>query len=178
MRLMFDRLAPTWDASRVARNLATFETTLDELEASPRRALDLGTGTGMAALAVARRFPDAEVVGIDLSEGMVAQARRNIPPELVGRVRFEQADAAALPFGDAEFDLVVLANMVPFFDELARVLAPGGTLLFASSLGAGTPIYVSPERLRGELGRRGFTGFVEAVSGTRTALLARKGEAE
>jgi methylase of polypeptide subunit release factors len=47
---------------------------LDRLEASPGRILDIGTGTGAAALELADRYPDAEVVGIDVSVKMVAQA--------------------------------------------------------------------------------------------------------
>jgi predicted methyltransferase len=64
--------------------------------------------------------------------------------------------------------------MIPFFDELARVLLPGGRALFAFSGGAGTPIYVPPERLRNELERRGFTEFAEFDAARGTALLARK----
>jgi hypothetical protein len=66
--------------------------------------------------------------------------------------------------------------MIPFFDELARVVKPGGQALFAFSMGAGTPIYVPAERLRTELGRRGFTEFAEFAAGNGTALLARKGD--
>jgi SAM-dependent methyltransferase len=47
---------------------------LDRLEASPGRILDIGTGTGAAALELADRYPDAEVVGINVSVKMVAQA--------------------------------------------------------------------------------------------------------
>ena len=61
----------------------------------------------------------------------------------------------------ASFDLVTLANMIPFFDELAACVAPGGSVLFAFSVGAETPIYVPPERLRAELAERGFTDFAE-----------------
>jgi predicted methyltransferase len=64
--------------------------------------------------------------------------------------------------------------MIPFFDELVRVLEPGGQVLFAFSLGAGTPIYVPAERLRAELERRGFMDFAEFAAGEGTALLARK----
>jgi hypothetical protein len=64
--------------------------------------------------------------------------------------------------------------MLPFFDEVARVLRPGGSALFAFSGGAQTPIYVPPERLRAELGRRGFVEFAEFAAGNGTALLARK----
>ena len=65
--------------------------------------------------------------------------------------------------------------MIPFFDELARVLAPGGQALFAFSSGADTPIYVAPERLQAELGRRGFAEFADFTAANGTALLARKG---
>ena len=64
--------------------------------------------------------------------------------------------------------------MIPFFDELARVTAPGGAVVFSFSGGAETPIYVSSERLRSELGRRNFADFAEFSVGRGTALLARK----
>jgi ubiquinone/menaquinone biosynthesis C-methylase UbiE len=155
---------------------ASLERALDALPEPPQRVLDLGTGTGSAALAAARRFPQAKVVGVDLAEGMVAQARANTPPELAERVRFEAADAAALPFESGSFDLVMLANMIPFFDELARVVAPGGHLLFSFSAGEETPIWVPPDRLRRELGARGFADFADFESAGGTALLARKAD--
>jgi ubiquinone/menaquinone biosynthesis C-methylase UbiE len=105
---------------------------------------------------------------------MVAEARRNMPGELAERIRFESGDASALPFADGSFELVAHANMIPFFDELTRVLAPGGQVVFAFSLGPGTPIYVAPERLKDELLRRGFAEFAEFAAGKGTALLARK----
>jgi len=136
--------------------------------------IELGPGPGAGAELVARRFPEAEVVGVDLSREMVEEAKRKLPAELSGRVRFEVADSAALPFEDSAFELAVLLNMIPFFDELERVLAPGGQVAFAFSSGAGTPIYVPPERLRVELGRRGFAEFAEFSAGTGTALTACK----
>jgi ubiquinone/menaquinone biosynthesis C-methylase UbiE len=173
MRLQFDWLAPYWDSLRAPGYMAAYEAGLASVPPS-RRALDVGSGTGLGAFAIAARFPGADVVGVDLSEDMVAEARRKTPPELAGRIRFEQADAARLPFADESFDLVALGNMIPFFDELARVLAPGGTLLVAFSSGPETPIYVPFERLRAELVRRGFAQFAEFAAGSGTALLARK----
>jgi SAM-dependent methyltransferase len=174
VRLQFDVLAPHWDRLREPGYMAAFEAALAGV-ARPRRVLDVGTGTGLGAFAIADRFPEAEIVGVDLSEDMVAEARRKVPRERAGRVRFEQADASRLPFPKESFDLVTLGNMIPFFDELARVLAPGGQLLVAFSSGAGTPIYVPAQRLRAELGRRGFSEFAELAAGPGTALLARKG---
>jgi len=171
---MFERLAPAWDRGRVQNHLAGFEAGLAAVDAKPTRALDLGSGTGDSALAIARRWPDATVVGVDLAGAMIDEARRKLPGELSGRVRFERADAAALPYPDGGFDLVGLANMIPFFDELARVLAPGGHVVFGFSSGQRTPIFVSPERLRAELCRRGFAHFEELDVGRATAYVARK----
>jgi ubiquinone/menaquinone biosynthesis C-methylase UbiE len=100
---------------------------------------------------------------------MVEQARRNAPD-----VRFEVADASRLPYDDGAFELVSLANMIPFFGELARIVAPGGHVLIAFSSGAETPIYVPLERLEHELRGLGFTDFAGIDGGRGTALLAQK----
>jgi ubiquinone/menaquinone biosynthesis C-methylase UbiE len=178
MRLQFERLAPVWDNMRNPDSFSPLEAALDSIEPSPGPVLDVGTGTGAAAFILAQRFPEAEVVGVDLADGMIAEARGKTPPELADRVRFQEADAERLPFADGSFDLVTLSNMIPFFDELARVLAPGGRAVFAFSAGPDTPIYVPPERLRKELSRRGFTDFAEFAAGRGTALVARKPRTE
>jgi SAM-dependent methyltransferase len=173
-RAQFDRLAPVWDSMRRPEAFAALERALEALPEAPKRVLDLGTGTGLAAFVAARRFPEAEVVGADLAPGMVEQARQRTPPELAERVRFEQADAARLPFEDGAFDLVQLANMIPFFGELARVTALGGHVVFSFSAGPETPIWVPPERLCRELGAHGFVDFADFEAEGGTALLARK----
>ena len=177
IRRQFDRLAPRWDAMRLEDAFAPLNKALDAIPAAPARVLDLGTGTGLAAFLLARRFSEADVVGVDVSDRMIETARGNTPPELEGRVRFEVADAARLPFGDGSFELVSLANMIPFFDELGRVTAPGGWLVFSFSGGADTPIWVPPERLRAELAPLGFADFADFEADRGTALLARKGGA-
>ena len=174
LRMQFDKLAPVWDARRSAAAFASVEAALDALRVEPTRVLDLGTGTGSIALLVAQRFPAAEVVGVDLSERMIDEARRKLPPELAQRVRFEVADAANLPYDGGAFDLVTLGNMIPFFDELARAVAPGGYVLFAFSAGPETPIWVPPERLKRELAARGFADFADFSAGAGTALVARR----
>ena len=167
---MFDRMAPTWDVSRVTPvHMAPLEAALARVE-NASRILDLGTGTGAAARVLAARWPDAEVTGADVSPEMVREAQARATSE---QQRYVVADASALPFADDAFDLVVLLNMIPFYDELARVTAPGGTVVLAYSRGAGTPIYTPFARSRAELERRGFASFEEAAGGAGTALLAR-----
>jgi ubiquinone/menaquinone biosynthesis C-methylase UbiE len=178
IRKQFDRLAPRWDAMRSEDAFAALDQALATIASPPGRILDLGTGTGLAAFLLARRFPEAQVVGVDVAERMVAIAREHTPPELAGRVRLEQADAARLPFENGAFELVALANMIPFFDELGRVTAPGGRVVFSFSAGPETPIWVPPERLRSELEPLGFVEFADFQAGGGTALLARKEEPE
>ncbi len=173
VRWQFERMAPVWASMRQPDSLASYETALDRVDGPVRRALDVGTGTGAGALEIAKRFQDAEVVGVDVSEAMLEEARRLVPG-----VEFVQGDASALPFDDAEFDVVAHANMIPFLDETARVLRPGGWTVHAFSAGPETPIYVAPERLRRELERRGFTDFAEITAGRGNAVLARRGKGD
>jgi SAM-dependent methyltransferase len=174
LRNMFDGLAPTWETRIGPHHLGALDLALEGVPA-PHRVLDLGTGTGVVAVALGERYPEAQVVGIDLSPGMIDEARQQLPPELAGRVRFEVGDASALACPDGDFELVVLSNMIPFSDELARVVAPGGTLVLSFSRGAETPIYVAPERLRRELGGRGFAEFAEFSAEPATAFRAKRG---
>ena len=67
--------------------------------------------------------------------------------------------------------------MIPFFDELARVTAPGGHVAVAFALGAATPIYVPLDRVRRELEQRGFVHFADFSAGEGLSLLARRPEA-
>ena len=165
---MFDSLAPTWESRIGPHHLLALERAVDGLE--PGSVLDVGTGTGKAAIALAGWFPGADVVGIDVSPAMVAEAKRRVN----GRPRFQVADASRLPFPAGSFDLVVLMNAIPFFDELARVTARGGVVVSSFSRGSETPIWVSDERLGQELGRRGFADFAAFEVAPATAFRARK----
>ncbi|CAD7703143.1 unnamed protein product, partial [Ostreobium quekettii] len=89
-------------------------------------ALDVGTGSGQAALALARRFE--RVVATDLNERQLAQA------PTVENVTYRQGTAETLDFADDTFDLVTIAQALHWFDlrrfyaEATRVLKPHGTL--------------------------------------------------
>jgi SAM-dependent methyltransferase len=168
VRRQFDRLAPVWDQMRLEDSFASYEAALERIDGRVDRALDVGTGTGAGARRLRDRFPGAEVVGVDLATAMLAEARRLVP-----EVSFVEGDAARLPFGEDSFDLVAHQNMIPFVDEVDRVLKPAGWALFSFSAGPETPIWVEPDRLRRELERRGFTDFAEIAAGRGIAVVAR-----
>jgi demethylmenaquinone methyltransferase/2-methoxy-6-polyprenyl-1,4-benzoquinol methylase len=104
------------------------------------RALDVATGTGDLALELARRVaPGGLVVGADFSEGMLELARVKAagPSARSGaELRFEQANALALPYGDGEFDAATVGFGARNFSDLARgmsemrrVVRPGGRVV-------------------------------------------------
>ncbi|MDQ3858812.1 MAG: methyltransferase domain-containing protein, partial [Actinomycetota bacterium] len=78
VRAQFDRLAASWESRRGPEDVASLAAALETLGSTPARILDLGTGTGRAARLLARRFPSAEVVGVDLSPLMIDEARLNL----------------------------------------------------------------------------------------------------
>src|SRR5438309_12018504 len=99
-------------------SLASYEAGLEALSEAPARALDLGTGAGEGAVAIARRFPEADVVGADLSPSMLDEAWRLLLDQLRGRDTFPQAAASALSFPEDSFKLVANAKMCPSSDAL------------------------------------------------------------
>jgi ubiquinone/menaquinone biosynthesis C-methylase UbiE len=103
---------------------------------SGERVLDVATGNGNAALAAARRF--AQVTGIDYVPELLAQARARAAADGL-ELAFREADAEALPFEAASFDVVLSTFGVMFTPdqpraaaELARVTRPGGRIGLAS----------------------------------------------
>ena len=173
LRANFDHLASSWEERIGPGCLAPLGAALEQLDRRPARVLDLGTGTGKGARVVGRLFSDAQVEGVDLSPVMIEQAKRLLPAELADRVTFRIADASKLPYEGGAFDLIVLLNTIPFFDELVRVVAPDGALVFAFSFGDQTPIYVAPQKLREKLAPLGFGDFQDVAAAQGTALIAR-----
>ena len=177
MRRHFERLAPGWDDRTNAgsvEHLAPLAKALLAVKPAPERALDIGTGTGTAALLIAREFPHARVRGVDISEEMIRQAQRRIGLDPEGRVAFRVADASALPYEAASFDLVAQLNMPPFFREMARVLRPGGFAIVATSWGAATPFYTPESVLRRGFERAGLEQVESGDAGGGTYFVARR----
>ncbi|MEP0873953.1 class I SAM-dependent methyltransferase [Trichocoleus desertorum AS-A10] len=96
--------------------------------------LDVGCGAGHTAFALAPFVQ--QVIGIDLSAGMLAEAERNLGDRGLTNVRFQSAIATALPFADQQFDLVTcrfvahhFSAIEPALAEIHRVLKPQGQFL-------------------------------------------------
>lgn len=137
----FDRLSDRFSAPLARRLLEAAEVGLGD------HVLDVGTGTGAVAFpAAARVGPEGTVLGIDISEEMLATARgkaaRMLEP---GHVTFRIMDAQALALPDASFDVAVslfavhhLPDPLAALREMHRVVRPGGRL--AVAVGSGPPL--------------------------------------
>jgi ubiquinone/menaquinone biosynthesis C-methylase UbiE len=112
-------------------------------------ALDVGTGPGQIPIKLALKLPKLEIVGIDLSEAMLAKARNAAAAAHVeSQVRFEIGDARRLPFPDHHFDLVMCnsllhhaADPLATLNELARVSRPQGALLLRDLRRPSAPLF-------------------------------------
>jgi len=99
-----------------------------------KRILDIGAGSGLLTIALAKAFPGAQITGIDISEEMLKMARQNAAAAgFADRVNFLQAPAENLPFKDGYFNLTASNASLHLWkdppkviDEIARVTAPGG----------------------------------------------------
>jgi SAM-dependent methyltransferase len=173
----WDRAAAGWD-DRVGpargNRTAPLAAACDLIEPAPRRILELGTGTGAGALMLARRFPDAEIWAVDLSQAMIERARTKVPEEMRSRLRFDVADAAALPHAAGSFDLVCQVNLPLYAQEIVRVLAPGGHVAIASTLGPQTPYYTPDRVLRRRFERLGLSVVSCGDEGAGTYFLAQR----
>src|SRR5688572_30720049 len=141
MEALKQKLKATWmagDYGHFARYLEPGALEfLDRLAARPGiRMLDVACGAGQIAIPAARAGVD--VTGVDIASNLIEQARARSQSENL-KVRFEEGDAEALPFGDAEFELVtslIGAMFAPRPDrvasELVRVCKPGGRIVMAN----------------------------------------------
>jgi ubiquinone/menaquinone biosynthesis C-methylase UbiE len=128
---LYDRLMVPLIFDSYARDMA-----LRVAAVRPRRILETATGTGAVTRAMTAAMPDAAFVATDLNQAMLDRAQAQHPD--AQRVRWQQADALALPFEDASFDTVVCQFGAMFFPdrvkgygEARRVLKDGGAFLFS-----------------------------------------------
>jgi demethylmenaquinone methyltransferase / 2-methoxy-6-polyprenyl-1,4-benzoquinol methylase len=133
VRAMFDRIAGVYDLMNTVMTAGLHhrwrERAVDLARVGPgSAALDVATGTGDLAIELASR--GADVIGSDFSEGMLAKARLKAP------LRWEQADAMALPYADDSFDAATVGfgarnfgDLQRGLNEMVRVVRPGGRVV-------------------------------------------------
>ncbi|WP_344659585.1 class I SAM-dependent methyltransferase [Catenulispora subtropica] len=138
----FDLWAPDYDSSVLQEAFYTrlhHHTLLlaSHANPAPARVLDLGCGTGRLLRAAAARFPRADLIGVDISAGMLHRAARTTVAG-PGRPVYLQADAAHLPVADAAVDLTICTasshhwpDPEPPLAQLRRVTADDGYLILA-----------------------------------------------
>lgn len=154
IRASFDRAAATYDEVAVLHRRVGDEM-IDRLQVirlEPGRILDVGCGTGYGAAALAKRYRGAQIVALDLAHGMLRLAARR--RDGCDRIRLIEGDAEILPLADASVDMVFSNLTVQWchpeavFREFARVLRPGGLLMFTAF---GTDTLVELRRAWGEV---------------------------
>ncbi len=144
IRRSFDRAAASYDQHARLQGMVREEmlSRLAWIRLDPALVVDLGCGTGRALRGLRKRFPRARLIGMDISQGMLVQARRHQP--WLRRPHLVRADMERLPVADASVDLL-FSNLAMqwsqdpavVFREVRRVLKPDGLFLF-STLGPDT----------------------------------------
>ncbi len=103
---------------------------------NPARILDVATGTGDFAIEAKKKYKNAKISGIDISNGMLEVGREKIKKRGIADIEMLQADSAELPFDDNTFDVAIVAfgarnfeNLLAGLSDMQRVLKPGGEIV-------------------------------------------------
>ena len=139
---MFDNISSTYDLLNHSLSWGIDKgwrrKSIDSLRPyQPKKILDIATGTGDFAILAAQRLQPTELIGADISEGMMKIARQKVSSlGLESTIHFQKEDCGKLSFQDNTFDAVTVAYGVRNFEdldqglqELHRVLKPEGHLL-------------------------------------------------
>lgn len=130
----------------------------------PARILDVATGTGGVAIALAREM-DAEIVGVDISEPMLARARERVyAAGLDQRIQLKLARAESLPFPSESFDAVSFTYLLRYVDDPARAIAEMARVLRPAGGMASLDFFVPPNA-GWRFAWRGYTRLVLPAAG-------------
>jgi ubiquinone/menaquinone biosynthesis C-methylase UbiE len=135
VRQQYNQLAAVYDQRWKRYVTNTLEFLKAWVQLSPtERVLDIACGTGEFERMILAEHPTQPMIGVDISEQMLAIAQQKT--RIFPNVSFQVANAAALPFADRSFDVVVSANAFHYFEqpeavlqEMKRVLKPSGKLV-------------------------------------------------
>lgn len=138
---MFDNISTQYDGLNRVISFGVDRSWRKKVEklvaaANPKKIIDLATGTGDLAIQLSH-FSDAEIVGLDISSGMLEVGRKKIAEKnLSERIKMVLGDSEKIPFSDAHFDAATVAfgvrnfeNLEKGLSEILRVLKPGGVLV-------------------------------------------------
>ena len=159
----FNKAAETYDAAAIVQRevCSRLLERLEYIKAQPEMILDIGSGTGQGTRGLARQYPDASIISVDLAENMLKKSRlialekhrnsgivKQVQTALGKLIKSHQpnlkvshlcADAEQLPFADASVDLIFsnltiqwCFDLSHLFAEFRRVLKPGGFMLFTT----------------------------------------------
>ncbi|MEO3867977.1 SAM-dependent methyltransferase [Nonomuraea sp. B12E4] len=140
LRRYFDwrhRVPDPWRLATDGYEQEKYRSTLRQLPARPyRRIIEVGCSEGVFTRALAAAYPEAEIIGVDVSERALARARRRVPED--GRVRFIRADILTHR-AEPRFDLVFCSETLYYLGrherlcrasaQLGGLLGPGGVLV-------------------------------------------------
>ena len=158
IRASFNKAADGYDAAAIVQQevCCRLLERLEYIKAKPLMILDIGSGTGQGTSGLARQYPDALIISMDLAENMLKKSRQRLAEEIKTSGMFTQlknvlgggrkknitqvcADAEYLPFADASIDLIFsnltiqwCFDLKVLFNEFRRVLKPGGFMLFTT----------------------------------------------
>ena len=158
IRDSFNKAADSYDSAAIVQQevCRRLLERLEYIKARPATILDIGSGTGQGTLGLAKQYPDAAIVSMDLAENMLKKSRALLRQEgqtsgLINHLKSVMgaasrtnitevcADAEKLPFADASIDLIFsnltiqwCFDLTALFHEFRRVLKPGGFMLFTT----------------------------------------------
>ena len=139
VKKLFDEKASEWSTTRniPSRGIPVLDA-LERGEVYGEKVVDLGAGTGLATQLLVNKFES--VVALDISKEMIKNSVTPETPQVC-------ADGGCLPFASNSIDVFLVMNMILFPNEIERCLKDEGFLVWVSSRGPETPIYLPPEEV-------------------------------
>ncbi|MDD5051254.1 MAG: methyltransferase domain-containing protein [Sulfuricurvum sp.] len=135
----FDNVAKSYDENIQFIISAQKMVELIELDSDELHILDLSTGTGNIAVELGKKFPNAKIFGIDISDEMLNIARSKTKEQGIDNITYHVQDVENLAFGDMKFDLITCGygiffypNMDRFFCDVCAMLKEDGKFIFST----------------------------------------------